>query len=247
MAKLNKRKSKKIMTNILSITLMVMAIIALFGYALPTYSNAQNLGISVGDKTGTIVGKVIGSYNGVTKGLAEGSKVGHEDGLSATDTKSKIQNSFSEIGNLEVLEAGVKLSDVNTLGEEYAALYILKGVAIYSVNLNDVEINDSDANTVEVLLPEINVEVYIDESSTEKLAEYQKNPWAGSARDGFVEYMNSRSVMDQSVKDTMENYSAMTEAAQSSAIKQIEIIAKAATGNKKEVVVSFKEGQADEK
>ena len=53
--------------------------------------------------------------------------------------------------------------------------------------------------------------------------------------------------MDQSVKDTMENYSAMTEAAQSSAIKQIEIIAKAATGNKKEVVVSFKEGQADEK
>ena len=64
---------------------------------------------------------------------------------------------------------------------------------------------------------------------------------------GFVEDMKSRSVMDQSVKDTMENYSVMTEAAQSSAIKQIEIIAKAATGNKKEVVVSFKEGQADEK
>ena len=79
--------------------------------------------------------------------------------------------------------------------------------------------------------------------ATEKLAEYQKHSWSGSAKDGFAEYMNTRAATDQSVKETMENYSNLTEAAQSSAIKQIEIIAKAATGNKKEVVVSFKEGE----
>ena len=241
-----KRKSKKIITNILSIALMVVAVVGLFGYAVPAYNNAKNLGISVGDKTGTLVGNVIGSFDGITTGLAKGAEDGKTEGLSAKDTKTEIKNSFSEIGNLEVLEAGVKLRDVNTLGDDYAALFLLKGVAIYSVNLKDVEINDIDTNTVEVLLPAVNVEVYIDESATEKLAEYQKHSWSGSAKDGFVEYMNSRSVMDQSVKETMENYSAMTEAAQSSAIKQIEIIAKAATGNKKEVVVSFKEGQADE-
>lgn len=246
MATSTKRKRKKILTNILSIFLMVAAVIALFGYAVPAYNNAKNLGISVGDKTGTIVGNVLGSFDGITTGLAKGSEDGKTEGLSAKDTESEIKNSFSEIGNLEVLEAGVKLRDVNTLGDEYAALFLLKGVAIYSVNLKDVDINDIDASTVEVLLPEINVEVYIDESATEKLAEYQKHSWSGNAKDGFVEYMNSRSVMDQSVKDTMENYSAMTEAAQSSAIKQIEIIAKAATGNKKEVVVGFKEAQADE-
>lgn len=239
----SKRKNKKIITNILSIACMVIAVVGVFGYALPAYNNAKNLGISVGDRTGTIVGKVIGSFDGITTGLAKGAEDGKEEGLSAKDTKSEIENSFSEIGNLEVLEAGVKLKDVNTLGDDYAALFLLKGVAIYSVNLKDVEINDIDANAVKILLPPINVEIYIDESATEKLAEYQKHSWSGSAKDGFAEYMNTRAATDQSVKETMENYSNLTEAAQSSAIKQIEIIAKAATGNKKEVVVSFKEGE----
>ena len=239
----SKRKSKKIITNILSISCVVVAVVGVFCYALPAYNNAKNLGISVGDRTGTIVGNVIGSFDGITTGLAKGAEDGKEEGLSAKDTKSEIKNSFSEIGNLEVLEAGVKLNDVNTLGDDYAALFLLKGVAIYSVNLKDVEIIDIDSNTVEILLPAINVEIYIDESATEKLAEYQKHSWSGSAKDGFAEYMNTRAATDQSVKETMENYSNLTEAAQSSAIKQIEIIAKAATGNKKEVVVSFKEGE----
>ena len=239
----SKRKNKKIITNILSIACMVVDVVGVFGYALPDYNNAKNLGISVGDRTGTIVGNVIGSFDGITTGLAKGAEDGKEEGLSAKDTKSEIKNSFSEIGNLEVLEAGVKLKDVNTLGDDYAALFLLKGVAIYSVNLKDVEINDIDANSVEILLPPINVEIYIDESATEKLAEYQKHSWSGSAKDGFAEYMNTRAATNQSVKETMENYSNLTEAAQSSAIKQIEIIAKAATGNKKEVVVSFKEGE----
>lgn len=240
----SKRKSKKVITNILSIACMMVAVVGVFDYALPAYNNAKNLGISVGDRTGTIVGNVIGSFDGITTGLAKGAEDGKEEGLNPKDTtKSDIKNSFSEIGNLEVLEAGVKLKDVNTLGDDYAALFLLKGVAIYSVNLKDVELNDIDANTVEILLPAINVEIYIDESATEKLAEYQKHSWSGSAKDGFTEYMNTRAATDQSVKETMENYSNLTEAAQSSAIKQIEIIAKAATGNKKEVVVSFKEGE----
>lgn len=239
----SKRKNKIIITNILSIACMVVAVVGVIGYALPAYNNAKNLGISVGDGTGTIVGNVIGSFDGITTGLAKGAEDGKEEGLSAKDTKSEIKNSFSEKGNLEVLEAGVKLKDVNTLGDDYSALFLLKGVAIYSVNLKDVEINDIDANAVEILLPPINVEIYIDESATEKLAEYQKHSWSGSAKDGFAEYMNTRAATDQSVKETMENYSNLTEAAQSSAIKQIEIIAKAATGNKKEVVVSFKEGE----
>ena len=242
-----KRINKKVKINFLSIVCMIVAVVGVFGYALPAYNNAKNLGVSVGDKTGTIVGNVIGSFDGITTGLAKGTEEGKEEGLSAKDTKSGIRNRFSEIGNLEVLEAGVKLRDVNTLGDDYAALFLLKGVAIYSVNLKDVEINDIDANSVEILLPAINVEIYIDESATEKHAEYQKHSWSGSAEDGFAEYINTRAATDQSVKEKMGYYSNLTEAAQSSAIKQIEIIAKAATGNKKEVVVSFKEGeQADE-
>lgn len=240
------KKNKKVIRNILSIVLMIVTFVGVLGYALPTYKSAANLGAGVGDKAGTIVGKVIGSFDGITTGLAQGAENGKEEGLSAKDTKSEIKNSFSEVGNLEVFEAGVKLRNVNTIGDDYAALDLLKGVAVYSVNLKDAEINDIDANKIEVLLPTINVEIYVDESETKKLAEYQKHSWSGSAKNGFEEYMNTRAAMDKSVKNTMEDYSTLTEAAKDSAIKQIEIIADAATGNRKEVVVKFMEGQADE-
>lgn len=235
-----KGKAKKNAITLLSIALMVVALIGFFGYVIPAYNNAKNIGVSMGDTTGKLVGNVIGSYDGITTGLAKGSADGKEEGLSAKDTKSEIKSSFSEVGILEVLEAGIKLKNVNTIGDEYAVLYVLKGVAIYSVNLKDVEINDVDSSTVEILLPDINVEIYIDESGTEKLAEYQKRSWSGSAKDGFTAYMNTREVADKSVKDTLENYDDLIEVAESSAKKQVEIIAKTATGNKKAVVVRFK-------
>lgn len=241
-----KRSIKKCMTTVISIILVLAVIIGLFGYIVPAYFNAKNIGISVGARTGTIVGKVIGSFDGISTGLKKGYKNGKEEGLSAKDTKAEIKNRCSEIGNLEVLEAGIKLKNVNVLGDDYAALYLLKGVAVYSVNLKDVDINDLGSDTIEVLLPEITVDIYIDESSTEKLAEYQKHSWSGSASDGLKEYMNTRSASDQSVKDTIENYPDLMEAAQSSAIKQIEIIAKTATANKKDIVVNFKEVRADD-
>ena len=235
-----KKKSVKMTKTILSIVFMIVTITGVFGYIIPAYNNAQNLGINMGDKTGKMVGNVIGSYNGITTGLMNGSEDGKEEALSAQDTESEIKSNFSEVGNLEVLEAGVKLKDVNTLGADYASLFLLKGVAIYSVNLKEAEINGGDSSTVEIYLPDIDVEVYIDESGTEKLAEYQKHSWSGSAKDGFVEYMNTREVTDKSVKDTLENYDALIEDAESSAKKQVGIIAKAATGNKKEVIVLFK-------
>lgn len=245
MAKSVKRKSKKTATTILSIALMVVAIIGVFGYVVPAYSNAKNLGIGMGDKTGKIVGNVIGLFDGITTGLAKGSEDGKEEGLSAKDIKSEMKHCFNEVGNLEVLEAGVKLKNVNTLGDDYAALFLLKGIAIYSVNLKEVEINDIDSSSVEILLPNINVEIYIDESATEKLAEYQKHSWSGSAKDGFIEYMNTREATDKSVKDTMENYDALIEAAEGAAKKQVGIIAKAATGNKKDIVVKLKKEVQD--
>jgi hypothetical protein len=240
MATRKRGKAKKLASTSLSIGLLIVAIVGLFGYVLPIYNGAKNLGITIGDKTGRIVGNVLGSFDGITNGLTNGASDGKEEGLSAKDTKAEIKNSFSEVGNLEVLEAGVKLSDVNTLGDDYAALFVLKGVAIYSIDLQEVDINDIDDTTVEILLPEVNVEIYIDERATEKLAEYQEHSWSGRAQDGFVEYMNSRSVTDASVKDTMENYDVLTEAAENAAKKQISNIANAATGNKKDIVVKFK-------
>lgn len=247
MATKMKGKTKKVVITILSIAMLASAIIGLFGYVVPLYYNAKNLGISIGDRAGKTVGNVIGSFNGITTGLAEGSEDGKEEGLSAKDIKSDIRNRFSEVGNLEVLEAGVKIKDVNKKGDDYAALFLIKGVAHYSVNLKEMEIYDVDSSTVEILLPEVKVEVFIDESATEKLAEYQKHSWSGSAEDGFTEYMNTREAADQSIKEVMENYDDLKKTAENAAINQVGIIAKAATGNKKDVVVMFKkEVQGDE-
>ena len=247
MANNKKQKVNKKVVDIVLLLLAIMAVIILFVGVGPAYKNAANLGSDIGSKTGTMVGNVVGSFNGITDGLARGSQDGKTEGLSAKDTTTVIANNFSKVGNLEVLEAGVKLRDVNTIGEDYAALFLLKGVAVYSVSLSDAEINDTDADTVEILLPDIDVEIYIDETATEKLAEYQEYSWTGNAKDGFTEYMNSREKTDQSIKDKMENYDALIEAAESSARKQVEIIAQAATGNKKEIVVKFKtEAQENE-
>lgn len=235
-----KRKNKKMTKNILSIVFFIIALVGLFGYVIPLYRTAENVGTNVGDKTGKLVGNVVGSYDGITSGWAKGSSDGKEEGLSAKDTKVQIKNNFSEVGNLEVLEAGVKLKDVNTLGDDYAALFLLKGVAVCSVNLKEVEINDIDSESVQILLPDIDVEIYIDETATEKLAEYQKHSWTGRAEDGFIEYMNTREQTDKTVKDSMENYDALIQVAEESAKKQVEIIAKSSTGNKKNVDVAFK-------
>jgi len=240
MANKLKGYAKKTAKTVLSVGLMIVTIVGVFGYIIPICKDAKSFGISTGDKSGKMVGNVIGSYDGVTKGIAEGSGDGKEEGLVAKDTNPKIKNSISEVGNLEVLEAGVKLENVNTLGDDYAALFFLKGVAVFSVNLNEAEINDKDDLTIEILLPEVNVEIYIDERETEKLAEYQKHSWSGSAKDGFVEYMNTRDAVDNSAWDMMENYDALIEVAENSAKKQVEIIAKAAVGNTKDVIVNFK-------
>lgn len=233
------------MKHIGPIALLALAIIGLSG-SISFYNSALYLGTGVGEKSGTIVGNCIGSYEGITTGLANGANDGKEEGLSAKDTKSAIKKNFSEIGNLEVLEAGVTLNNFNKVGKDYAALFLKKGVVVFSVNLKDVEINDIDEDTVEVLLPKVGEKLYIDEASTEKLAEYQKHIWSGSAENGLTEYMNSSDAMNQSVENTIDNYSALSETAQSAAIKRIEMIARSATGNQKEVVVRFKEeGQAE--
>lgn len=234
------KKTRKFGTTILSIVLMFVAFVGLFAYIVPAYKDVKSLGTGLGDMTGEIVGKVLGSFDGITTGIEQGSKDGKEEGLSAKDTKSDIKNSFTEVGNLEVLEAGIKLKDVNTLGDDYAALFLLKGVAIYKIDLTDAEINETSSESIEVLLPDVLVDIYIDESATEKLAEYQKHSWSGSAQDGFQEYMNTRTAMDESVKETMENYDVLIKTAEDSAIKQVGILAKSATGNRKEITVKFK-------
>lgn len=235
-----KRKNKKISKTILSIALMIIAIVGLFGYVLPVYNKAKNIGIGIGDTTGKMVGDVIGSFNGISSGISEGTLDGKKEGLSAKDTRADLKKSIKEVGRLEILEAGITIENLNQIGDDYIGLYVLKGVAEFSIDLNEIDIEEVGEDTMQILLPEIEVDVYVDERETEKLAEYQKHVWSGSTEDGLKAYMNSREVGNASIKDSIENSDSLLMEAENSAKEQVKILASSATGNNKDIIVVFK-------
>ena len=122
-------------------------------FALYYNATAASRGTSIGQETGALVGKAIGSLEGITKGREEGTEAGKAAGLSARDTEADIANEIRKIENLEVLVASVKINDVHSIGEnvDYAALYLLKGDVVFSVDLSQAEIEEQ-GNRIQITL-----------------------------------------------------------------------------------------------
>lgn len=211
-------------------------------FALYYSANATSRGNSIGQVTGTLAGKAIGSLEGITKGRADGIEAGRKEGLSAKDTEAVISEEFHNVENLEVLVASVKITDFHSIGEkeDYAALYLLKGDVVFSVDLSQADIvvqNDG----IQIILPQPRGELYIDQSQIEKVAEYQKHYFSGSAETGFIAYLNSMAMIYEESVETLSNYDVLIEAAKESAEKQIRQLALSVIVNKQQVSVDFKE------
>lgn len=209
---------------------------------LPTYLKADSLGESIGGKLGDAVGWAIGSFNGITTGKKEGGKAGKEEGLSAKDTSVIVANKIKETGNLEVLVAGIKMTNLNKVSnnEDYAALYLVKGNAVFSVDLKNISIELSDDfSTAKVTVPDVTADIYIDDTATEKLAEYQKSKFTGSAEDGFTEYINTSNQLAEKAEESISNYDQLKESARSSAKKQITDMVKNFNSRKVDVEIKF--------
>jgi len=211
-------------------------------FALYYNATAASRGNSIGQETGALVGKAIGSLEGITKGREEGTEAGKAAGLSARDTEADIANEIRKIENLEVLVASVKINDVHSIGEniDYAALYLLKGDVVFSVDLSQAEI-DKQGNGIQITLPLPHGELYIDQSQIEKVAEYQKHFFSGSAEDGFDAYLNSMVKVYEASAETLDNYDVLIEAAKESAEKQVRQLALSVAVNTHQVNVNFKE------
>ena len=224
--------------------LLIGCLLAAYVLALAIYYNinAASFGNSIGQGTGSLVGRALGSLEGMTKGRVEGEAAGKAAGLSAQDTEADIADEIKKIRNLEVLVASVKINDLHSIGDdvEYAALYLLKGDVVFSVDLSQAEIKMRD-NYLQIEIPIPHGELYIDQSQVKKVAEYQKHFFSGSAKDGFDAYLNSMEKVYEASAKTLDNYNLLIESAKASAEKQLTQLALAVAVNKPQVSVVFKE------
>lgn len=235
---MNKLKNLK-QTTLLFLLVAALLVVTVFAGYL--HHKSKDIGNAVGQVNGKIVGTAIGSAKGVTIGVEEGKKAGESAGLDAEDTVVDIKGSMESLGKLEVLVAGVSLKNINKIGDTYTGLYIINGDAVFSVDLEQAEISFSqDGTDVYITIPEPDLELYLDQNSTQKLAESQNFSWTVTAKDGLINYLNTMTQTVEKVKETMVNYDSLFADAKEAAKKQVKQLASTICGDNYIVHVQFK-------
>ncbi len=207
------------------------------------YANASEIGENLGSAAGKAAGAAIGSLQGITKGNAAGLQDGKAEGLSAKDTTTDIMD-IIEIGKLEVLVATTTIENFNSMGNDYAALYLLRGDVVFTVDLQQASF---DTETDTLYIPQPMPTCYFDPVEIQKIAEYQKTFFSGSTEDGFTEYLNSLKQLKISFTDSIENYDNLLASAQTAAIHQVKQIAENMSVNSGQIHVKFLEHTQNER
>lgn len=221
--------------------LVLMAILLIFTFYW--WINAKSIGNEIGSDTGSIVGKAVGSFLGMTDGKKKGEQAGRDAGLKAEDTAAVISNQLHRLENLEVLVASVKLSNFHSVGQEdsskyYAALYLVNGNAVFTVDMRQADIS-ARSGDLYIKLPKPKGSLYLDDSSVEKVAEYQTKLFNGSAEDGFDAYLNTMTKMQEASEETLDNYEALIFAAKEAATNQVTLLATAASNDYDQIHITF--------
>lgn len=237
---MNKLKKTVPKNSLLMVLCVLMGCVMI--YVISLRINADNIGEEWGGRAGMLAGRAIGSIQGLTTGRSEGNEAGRQAGLSAADTEADISNRLSRVQNLEVLVASVKLNDFHSIGDEvdYAALYLIKGEVIFSVDLSRAEIEMRDGDLY-ISVPQPVGDLVIDQSQIEKVAEYQKYFFTGDAEAGFDAYLNSMIEIYEKSVDKLNSYDVLIESARDAARKQIEQLASSASISTDQVYVEFRD------
>lgn len=221
------------------ISLLIILLLISIIYLSIQRKNAVTIGNDVGSMLGIASGKVMGSRDGLLE-AKDAYDAGVQQGLSNEDTTAKIGNAIKEVENLEVLVASIKLKDMHNIGNntEYAALYLLKGDAVFTVDLSQSTFEeDNESIYINIPLPEM--KLIIDQSKIEKVAEYQKFFFSGSAEKGFDDYINMMKKIAEETPKTLANYDVLMESAKDSAQKQVKSLAESITLQDKNIYVGF--------
>ena len=218
---MGKRFSKGKAYLIMGIILVVLMILTtlLFVSVITAKSSGTSIGSGIGEK----VGAAQGSFKAVSQ-ASELFDEGKNIGLSAEDTEiNNIKERLSSTGKLQVLVAGVSIESNTTVGEKYAALYITEGNAVFTVDLNKIDIKyDKTNNKLIVKIPEPQVDVKLDHGKDKLLAEFQeKFTWGNDAKEGSKARINTVNKLDDAPQDVIGNYDALHNSAKNNAEKQI--------------------------
>ena len=204
-------------------------------YLVPAANSAKELGTGVGGTAGKVVGTAVGTYDAFIGGEGDywqGRENGKAEGLSAKDTEAKLNSIIVGTGKLQVLVVGLTLDDMHGDSDKYKALYILTGEAIYTVDLGAAQI-DVEHQVIRVPRPE--GRLIIDESRTEKLAEYQKKGFLsigdGSTEEGITAYINSIAQLKKEGEEKIRTDPNLLERAKTAAVNQIGELTRQITGN----------------
>ena len=219
---------------LLLIALIVAACSVFFWY------RSEEIGNGVGSGAGKMTGLAVGSYKGVTEGLEKGAQAGKEAGLKSDDMTAEISGTLKEVGNLEVLVANVEIPDYHEVGKKYAALYLFRGSAVFSVDLAKASVSKTEDGEVIIVLPEPTAVVNINDSETELLAEYQRKFFNGNADDGFQAYLNSLRLIDTIAVEKVSNFDMLMNMARNSAKKQVQMLSQNVCANCSRITVLFR-------
>ncbi|MEE1044757.1 MAG: DUF4230 domain-containing protein [Olegusella sp.] len=219
----------------------VAAVLVVLFIVVPMITSAvgSSAGIAVGTATGTA------DTFAEAKDTVSDAKT---DALSAEDTEVLLGNAITNVGNLDVLTAGVVIENINKVGKSYEGLYLVKGDAVFSVDLTKADVslgeNENGEQVLTVTLPEPTVKLYLDEDKTELLAEEQHFDLFSGAEEGIQEYLNSMANITEKSEKSIMGYDDLMENARTTAIAQVEDLTSMACGDSYQVVVQF-EGEGE--
>lgn len=219
---------------LLLIAIIIAACSVFFWY------RSEEIGNGVGSGAGKMTGLAVGSYKGVTEGLEKGAQAGKEAGLKSDDMTAEISGTVKEVGNLEVLVANVEIPDYHEVGKKYAALYLFRGSAVFSVDLGQASVSKTEDGEVIIVLPDPTAVVNINDSETELLAEYQRKFFNGNADDGFQAYLNSLRLIDTIAVEKVSNFDMLMSMARNAAKKQVQMLAQNVCANCSRITILFR-------
>ena len=170
--------------------------------------------------------------------MVKGYDAGKKEGLSAKDTEQQIQNTVEGMGKLEVLVANVKIPEYHSVGKKFAAMYLFRGSAVFTVDLSETKIIVKNSD-VQVLVPKPIAEVKIDNKETERIKSKSALFFNGSTEEGLEAYLNTLKAVDKVSTEQISNFPELNEMAKQAAKLQLNDIIENICGNDKNITFSF--------